>query len=142
MVVPEPLETAVTSSVPLNTGIRVALAVCATHEAPVPVGEVFEVSTRSNRSRVGSLWCRTRPARRPGRVGHHAHRHGVNVQLATDPVDRLLWISPALPGRAHDLTAARTHRILRICERQDVPVLLKGLNGSLASNGLSGSERQ
>ncbi|WP_345012388.1 transposase family protein, partial [Streptomyces shaanxiensis] len=29
----------------------------------------------------------------------------------------------ALPGRAHDLTAARTHRIIRICERQGVPVL-------------------
>lgn len=50
----------------------------------------------------------------------------MNVQLATDPEDRLLGISPALPGRARDLTAARTHRthrILRICERQDVPVL-------------------
>jgi len=29
----------------------------------------------------------------------------------------------ALPGRAHDLTAARTHRIIRICERQGVPIL-------------------
>jgi hypothetical protein len=28
----------------------------------------------------------------------------------------------ALPGHAHDLTAARTHRISRICERQGVPV--------------------
>ena len=35
----------------------------------------------------------------------------------------MLWISPALPGRIHDLTAARTHRIIRICERQGVPVL-------------------
>ncbi|MFI1423128.1 transposase family protein [Streptomyces sp. NPDC020731] len=50
-------------------------------------------------------------------------RHGVNVQVVTDPVGRLLWISPALPGRAHDLTAARTHRIIRICERQGVPIL-------------------
>lgn len=32
-------------------------------------------------------------------------RHGVNVQVVTDPVGRLGWISPALPGRAHDLTA-------------------------------------
>lgn len=30
------------------------------------------------------------------------------------------WLSPALPGRAHDLTAARTHRI---CQRQGVPIL-------------------
>ena len=47
----------------------------------------------------------------------------VDLQVVTDPVGRLLWISPALPGRAHDLTAARTHRIIRICERQGVPVL-------------------
>lgn len=54
----------------------------------------------------------------------HKHRlHGVNVQVVTDLDGRLLWISPALPGRAHDLTAARAHRIIRICERQGVPVL-------------------
>ncbi|MFG2487907.1 transposase family protein [Streptomyces virginiae] len=50
-------------------------------------------------------------------------RHGVNVQVVADPTGNLLWISPALPGRTHDLTAARTHRIIRICERQGVPVL-------------------
>ncbi|MGW0457389.1 transposase family protein [Streptomyces tendae] len=50
-------------------------------------------------------------------------RHGVNVQIVADPVGKLLWISPALPGRTHDLTAARAHRIIRICERQGVPVL-------------------
>ena len=50
-------------------------------------------------------------------------RHGVNVQVVTDPGGKLLWISPALPGHTHDLTAARTHRIIRICERQGVPIL-------------------
>ncbi|MGW7102362.1 transposase family protein [Streptomyces sp. NPDC054838] len=50
-------------------------------------------------------------------------RHGVNVQVVTDPTGNLLWISPALPGRTHDLTAARTHCIIRICERQGVPIL-------------------
>ncbi|MFG3024499.1 transposase family protein [Streptomyces sp. NPDC048254] len=50
-------------------------------------------------------------------------RHGVNVQVVTDPAGRLLRISPTLPGRAHDLTAARSHRIIRICERQGVPIL-------------------
>jgi hypothetical protein len=50
-------------------------------------------------------------------------RHGVNVQVVADPAGKLLWISPALPGRTHDLTAARTHRIIQICERQGVPVL-------------------
>ncbi len=47
----------------------------------------------------------------------------MNVQVITDPTGRLLWISPALPGRTHDLTAARTHRIIRFCERQGVPIL-------------------
>ncbi len=52
------------------------------------------------------------------------HRgHGVNVKVLTDPAGELLWIPPALPGRTHDLTAARTHRMIRICERQGVPVL-------------------
>lgn len=50
-------------------------------------------------------------------------RHGVNVQVVTDPAGNILWLSPALPGRTHDLTAARTHRIIRICERQGVPIL-------------------
>lgn len=54
---------------------------------------------------------------------HKHRRHGVNVQVVTDPVGQVLWISPALPGRSHDLTAAPTHRIIRICERQDVPIL-------------------
>lgn len=54
---------------------------------------------------------------------HKHRRHGVNVQVVTDPGGRLLWLSPALPGRTHDLTAARTHRIIRICERQGVPIL-------------------
>ncbi|SFH13778.1 IS5/IS1182 family transposase [Streptomyces mirabilis] len=54
---------------------------------------------------------------------HKHRRHGVNVQVVTDPAGRLLWISPALPGRAHDPTAARTHRIIQICERQGVPIL-------------------
>lgn len=50
-------------------------------------------------------------------------RHGVNVQVVTDPEGHLLWLSPALPGRTHDLTAARRHKIIRICQRQGVPIL-------------------
>ena len=50
-------------------------------------------------------------------------RHGVNVQVVTDPAGEILWLSPALPGRTHDPTAARTHKILRICARQGVPIL-------------------
>ncbi|MEU1932376.1 transposase family protein [[Kitasatospora] papulosa] len=40
--------------------------------------------------------------------GRHK-RHGMNVQILTDPFGRLLW---ALPGSTHDLTAARTHGIV------------------------------
>ncbi|GAA5060852.1 hypothetical protein GCM10023336_37770 [Streptomyces similanensis] len=29
---------------------------------------------------------------------HKHRRHGVNVQVVTDPEGRLLWISPALPA--------------------------------------------
>ncbi len=55
---------------------RVTAAGRATHEAPVPLREVFEVSTHWHRSLVGSLSCRkTWPAACPGRMGHHAHRH-------------------------------------------------------------------
>ena len=50
-------------------------------------------------------------------------RHGVNVQVVTDSAGEILWLSPAMPGRTHDLTAARTHRILRICARQGIPIL-------------------
>jgi hypothetical protein len=53
---------------------------------------------------------------------HKHRRHGVNVQVVTDQDGWLLWLSPALPGRSHDLTAARTHRIIRICARQGVPI--------------------
>ncbi|WP_435600763.1 transposase family protein [Streptomyces sp. C10-9-1] len=39
-------------------------------------------------------------------------RHGMNVQVLTDPFGRLLWASPALPASTHDLTAARQHGII------------------------------
>ncbi|MFJ8159283.1 transposase family protein [Streptomyces sp. NPDC094468] len=50
-------------------------------------------------------------------------RHGVNVQVVTDPTGNLLWISPALPGRAHDVTAARTRNIIQLCARQGAPIV-------------------
>jgi hypothetical protein len=42
---------------------------------------------------------------RPYYSGKHK-RHGVNVQVLTDPRRRLLWASAASPGSTHDLTAA------------------------------------
>jgi hypothetical protein len=47
----------------------------------------------------------------PYHSGKHK-RHGMNVQVLTDPFGRLLWASPALPGSTHDLTAARQHGII------------------------------
>lgn len=43
--------------------------------------------------------------------GKH-ERHGMNIQVLTDPFGRLLWASPALPGATHDLTAARAHGLV------------------------------
>ena len=48
---------------------------------------------------------------KPYYSGKH-RRHGVNVQVIADPAGRLIWASAALPGSAHDLTAARTHGII------------------------------
>ncbi|MFJ6017555.1 transposase family protein [Streptomyces sp. NPDC092952] len=47
----------------------------------------------------------------PHYSGRHK-RHGMNVQVLTDPFGRLLRAPPALPGFTHDLTAARTHGIV------------------------------
>jgi hypothetical protein len=43
--------------------------------------------------------------------GEHK-RHGVNVQVLADPVGRLIWASPALPGARHDMGAAREHGLI------------------------------
>jgi hypothetical protein len=48
---------------------------------------------------------------KPYYSGKH-RRHGVNVQVIADAAGRLIWASAALPGSAHDLTAARTHGIV------------------------------
>ncbi len=50
-------------------------------------------------------------ANTPYHSGKHK-RHGMNVQVLTDPFGRLLWASPALRGSTHDLTAARAHGIV------------------------------
>lgn len=48
---------------------------------------------------------------RPFYSGKHKC-HGVNVQVIADPVGRLIWASPALPGARHDMGAAREHGII------------------------------
>ncbi|GGO47721.1 hypothetical protein GCM10012287_21000 [Streptomyces daqingensis] len=50
-------------------------------------------------------------ADRPFYSGKHK-KHGMNVQVITDPHGRPLWASPALPGAVHDIKAARTHGII------------------------------
>ncbi|GAA3464255.1 transposase family protein [Saccharothrix longispora] len=59
-------------------------------------------------------------ADRPYYSGKHK-RHGMNVQVLADPAGRLIWTSPALPGSAHDLTAARTHGIINALTAADIP---------------------
>ncbi|MER6125612.1 transposase family protein [Streptomyces sp. NPDC001795] len=49
-------------------------------------------------------------ADRPFCSGKHK-KHGMNIQVITDPFGHLLWASPALPGAVHDIKAARTHDI-------------------------------
>lgn len=70
-----------------------------------------------------------------GRADHSGkhRRHGVNLQVLTDPTGRILWISRALPGRTHDLTTARRHRIIATCTRLGTPVLgYVGAGGTFA----------
>ncbi|MFD9458946.1 transposase family protein [Streptomyces sp. NPDC059985] len=54
--------------------------------------------------------------------GKH-RRHGVNLQVITDPMGKILWVSRAPPGRTHDLAAARRHGIVATCIRLGMPVL-------------------
>ncbi|WP_328491353.1 transposase family protein [Streptomyces sp. NBC_00414] len=42
----------------------------------------------------------------------YSGKHGMNLQVLTDPFGRLLWVSPALPGAVHDVRAAREHGIV------------------------------
>ncbi len=50
-------------------------------------------------------------------------RHGMNVQVIAAPNGAPLWFSRALPGRAHDLTAARAHDIIQTCLTRELLVL-------------------
>ena len=46
--------------------------------------------------------------------------YGVNLQALTDEHGNLVWISSALPGEVHDLTAARRHAILTAATEHQV----------------------
>ncbi|WP_367141261.1 MULTISPECIES: transposase family protein [Streptomyces] len=50
-------------------------------------------------------------------------RHGMNVQVIARPDGTPLWFSRALPGRTHDLTAARAHGIVQACLTREILIL-------------------
>ncbi|GJF33658.1 hypothetical protein KNE206_63580 [Kitasatospora sp. NE20-6] len=50
-------------------------------------------------------------------------KHGMNVQVIATPDGTPLWFSRALPGRTHDLTAARAHGIVQACLTREILVL-------------------
>jgi hypothetical protein len=67
---------------------------------------------------------------RPYYSGKHK-RHGVNVQVIAGPTGEVLWVSAALPGSTHDLTAARAHKILKALQAAGLTVLAdKGYIGA------------
>jgi hypothetical protein len=69
-------------------------------------------------------------ADRPFYSGKH-RKHGMNVQVLTDPFGRLLWASPALPGAVHDIRAAREHGIIDALAQADIPCWAdKGYRGA------------
>jgi len=62
------------------------------------------------------------------------HRcHGMNVQVIAGPDGMILWTSGAMPGRTHDLTAARVWGILRELDKAGIITLAdKGYQGAEA----------
>jgi DDE superfamily endonuclease len=72
-------------------------------------------------------------ADRPYFSGKH-RVHGMNVQVIAGPDGTILWTSGALPGSAHDLTAARVWGILRELEKAGILTLAdKAYQGAEAS---------
>ncbi|MBA8823988.1 hypothetical protein FHX42_001317 [Saccharopolyspora lacisalsi] len=90
--------------------IREALAVLATQTA----GLSEAITTAARKALVildGTLLRIDRVGMASGRdrsfySGKHK-RHGVNVQVVTDPTGQLIWVSPALSGARHERGAAR-----------------------------------
>jgi hypothetical protein len=61
-------------------------------------------------------------ADRPYFSGKH-RVHGMNVQVIASPDGTIVWTSGALPGKAHDLSAARIWGILRALEEAGIITL-------------------
>jgi hypothetical protein len=88
--------------------------------APTLTDAVRAASTKAFVLLDGTLLPIDRTAAdRPFYSGKHK-RHGMNVQVLTDPFGRLLWASPALPGAVHDIRAAREHGIIDALTQADI----------------------
>jgi hypothetical protein len=61
-------------------------------------------------------------ADRPYYSGKH-RVHGMNVQVIAGPDGTIVWTSGALPGKTHDLTAARIWGILRALDQAGIITL-------------------
>jgi hypothetical protein len=111
--------------------VLAALAPTLAEAIAVALGKAFVIldGTLLSIDRVGMVGGRDRPYY----SGKHK-RHGVNVQVLADPVGRLIWASPALPGARHDMGAAREHGILDALNSAGVRVL--------ADNGYHGAGPQ
>ncbi|WP_434099675.1 transposase family protein [Streptomyces minutiscleroticus] len=105
----------------LAAGFRIGIAtVCRSIREAVdllaPLAPTLEQAMGTARSKAyvildGTLLLTDRiAADRPYYSGKKKH-HGMNVQVLADPAGRLIRASHALPGAAHDPTAARTHDI-------------------------------
>jgi hypothetical protein len=69
-------------------------------------------------------------ADRPFYSGKHK-KHGMNLQVIATPNGNIVWVSGALPGSVHDLTAARIWGILRALATTGLIVLAdKGYHGA------------
>ena len=90
-------------------GLLAALAPTLQQAIEVAAGKAFVIldGTLLRIDRVGMATGRDRAFY----SGKHKC-HGVNVQVIADPVGRLVWISPTLPGARHDMGAARGHGII------------------------------
>jgi hypothetical protein len=69
-------------------------------------------------------------ADRPFYSGKH-RKHGMNLQVIASPEGEILWVSGALPGSVHDLTAARIWGMVRRLAAAGLIVLAdKGYTGA------------
>lgn len=69
-------------------------------------------------------------ADRPFYSGKH-RRHGMNLQVIASPDGEIVWVSGALPGAVHDLTAAKIWGIIRELAGSGLIVLAdKGYTGA------------